>query len=172
MTLNCVLFMFGNGDCVKVDGKYVGRFFVDETRHTISRVTIEEFCIMDVAHEFGIEIYKDANVDFYEFEDEETEPVKLFERFKENDLAAINFSLNDDEGQVIECDFSLPWSDKDEYTNENQETLESKFGHLYITVNDTGEKNARFKQSDIDQKGTNQMLAEMIRANKAKKGNE
>lgn len=169
MRLNYVLFYFGNGDCVTIDGKHVGRFFVDETRHTINRASVESFEIMDVAHQFGIEIHKDANVDFYEFDEKDTEPVKLFDRLKENDLAAVQFELMDEENQATEYNFYFPWDENDEYTNLNQETLQSQFGHLYITIDDTHGKNVRFKQSEIDHKGTNQDLCEMIRANKAQK---
>lgn len=168
MKLQQIILYFGNGECIAVDGKYVGLFLVDEIKQTISRSSPTSIDVSQVAHQFAIEIHKDANIDIQAFDDPEAEIVKLFDRLQENDLASIYFALidTDNDNNIYEYEMYLPWDEKDEYVNLNQETLVSKWGHIYITVDDTGDKSIRFKQNDIDKKGANQELNACMRGYK------
>ena len=165
MRLNWITFSFGNQDALTIEGVNVGDFLIDEVKQIVNRTDVDSIDVVNVAHQFAIEISKDANVDFYEFGDTETQAIKVFDRLKENDITEIVFELADDE-EVIQLSFMLSWSEDDDYTNLYQETLISKFGHLYISVNDTNDKSVRFQQKDIDSKGKNQELSEYIRAYK------
>ena len=165
MRLNWITFLFANQDHLSIEGIHIGDFLIDEVKQIVNRTAMDSIDVVNIAHQFALEISKDANVDFYEFEDTETEAIKVFDRLKENDITEIIFELEDEE-DVMQLSFMMSWSEDDDYTNLYQETLISKFGHLYISVNDTNDKSVRFQQKDIDSKGKNQELLEYIRAYK------
>lgn len=145
MKLKYIEFVFENCDSIKIEGKYIGDFLVDNLKTSIKRIACNSIEKIDVANTVAIEIHKDANKERYQFDQEHIENFKqmTFDRFKEyGDITSIQFELEEnyvEEGQVT-CreyyDYYVDWTGDSEYTNEAQKTYLSKEGNLYIVIAD------------------------------------
>ena len=67
MKLTYIEFVFENCDSIKIEGKYIGDFLVDNLTTSIKRIACNSIEKMDVANTVAIEIHKDANKERYSF---------------------------------------------------------------------------------------------------------
>lgn len=61
MKLKYIEFVFENCDSIKIEGKYIGDFLVDNLETSIKRIACNSIDKIDVANTIAIEIHKDAN---------------------------------------------------------------------------------------------------------------
>lgn len=161
MKLKYIEFVFENCDSIKIEGKYIGDFLVDNLETSIKRIACNSIEKIDVANTVAIEIHKDANKERYQFDQEHIENFKqmTFDRFKEyGDITSIQFELEEDyveEGQGP-CreyyDYYVDWTGDSEYTNESQKTYLSKEGNLYIVISDGKNIEDFFDLEEIEDK--------------------
>ena len=159
MKLKYIEFVFENCDSIKIEGKYIGDFLVDNLETSIKRIACNSIDKIDVANTIAIEIHKDANKERYQFDQDHIENFKqmTFDRFKEyGDITSIQFELEEDyveEGQVP-CreyyDYYVDWTGDSEYTNEAQKTYLSKEGNLYIVIADGADIEEFFDLEEIE----------------------
>lgn len=145
MKLKYIKFVFENCDSIKIEGKYIGDFLVDNLETSIKRIACNSIDKIYVANTVAIEIYKDANKERYQFDQDHVENFKqmTFDRFKAyGDITSIQFTLEEDyieEGQVP-CkeyyDFYVDWTGDSDYENDAQKIYLSKEGNLYIVIAD------------------------------------
>lgn len=159
MKLKYIEFVFENCDSIKIEGKYIGVFLVDNLETSIKRIACNSIDKIDVANTVVIEIHKDANKERYEFDQTHIEDFKqmTFDRFKEyGDITSIQFELEEDyvdEGQipcVEHYNYCVDWTGESEYTNEAQKTYVSKEGNLYIVIADGKKIDDFFDLEEID----------------------
>lgn len=159
MKLKYIEFVFENCDYIKIEGKYIGDFLVDNLETSIKRIACNSIEKMDAANIIAIEIHKDANKERYQFGQSHIEDFKemTFDRFKEyGDITSIQFELEEDyveEGQVPRkeyYDYYVNWTEDNEYINEAQKTYLSKSGNLYIVIADKKNIEDFFCLEDIE----------------------
>lgn len=143
MKLKYIEFVLENCDRIKIEGKYIGDFLIDNLKISIKRIACNSIDKIDVANTIAIEIHKDANKERYQFAQDHIENFKqmTFDRFKAyDDITSIQFELEEnyvEEGQVPCREFYnyyVDWTGDSEYTNEAQKTYLSKEGNLYIVI--------------------------------------
>ncbi|MDE7425727.1 MAG: hypothetical protein K2N51_18870 [Lachnospiraceae bacterium] len=159
MKLKYIEFVFENCDSIKIEGKYIGDFLVDDLEKSIKRIACNLIEKIEVANTIAIEIHKDANKERYQFNQTQYEDFKqmTFDRLKEYaDITSIQFELEEDyveEGQVL-CreyyNYYVDWSGDSEYTNEAQKIYLSKDGNLYIVIADGKKLEDFFNLEEID----------------------
>lgn len=161
MRLKYIEFVFENCDSIKIEGKYIGDFLVDNLETSIKRIACNSIDKIDVANTVVIEIHKDANKERYQFDQDHIENFKqmTFDRFKAyGDITSIQFELEEDyieEGQVARreyYDYYVDWTGDSEYTNEAQKTYLSKEGNLYIVIADGADIEEFFDLEEIEDK--------------------
>lgn len=140
MVLDKITFAFENCDSLTIDGKYIGEFDVEDIRTTINRVACNAIMKMECTHTFFVEVHKDANGKYYEFEQEDTHfEQEKFKRLLMNDIAAIEFDLVDErveegkEPRREHYDYYVEWTGGD-YVNASSHSFISDLGHLYIFI--------------------------------------
>ena len=162
MKLKYIEFVFENCDSIKIEGKYIGDFLVDNLETSIKRIACNSIKKMDVANTVVIEIHKDANKERYQFDQNHIKNFKqmTFDRFKEyEDITCIQFELEEDyveEGQVPRReyhDYYVDWTGDSEYTNNAQKTYLSKEGNLYIVIADGKNIEDFFVLEEIEDEG-------------------
>lgn len=145
MKLKKITFVFENCDCITIDGKYVGRFLVDDLHTEFRRVACNSIEKIETVNTFAIEIHKDANKERYQFDQEQIEDFKqtTFDRLKAfNDIVSIDFELEEnyvEEGQVPCIEYYayyVNWVGESEYSNEAQTYYISSDGNFYMVVAD------------------------------------
>ena len=161
MKLKYIELVFENVDSIKIEGKYIGDFLVDNLETSIKRIACNSIDKIDVANTVAIEIHKDANKERYQFYQTHIEDFRqmTFDRIKNcADITSIQFELEEDyveEGQVscVEYyDYYVDWTGDSEYTNEAQKTYLSKDGNLYIVIADKKEISDFFDLEEIEDK--------------------
>lgn len=148
MRLKYIEFTFENCDSIKIAGKYVGYFLVDNLKTYFKRLASNWIDRVDVAEILVIEIHKDANKERYKFDQDQIKDFKqmTFDRFTSyNDITGIKFELEDDgdveNGVLPSCncyDYSINWTGDSEYANDSQKSYISKDGNLYIVIDENG----------------------------------
>ena len=139
MILKEITFTFENCDWVTIDGKYVGRFCVDDIHKSIYRVgfnTIEE---MDSVDFFTIEIHKNGNIEHYPFGIKEDKEMAFERIVAYNDITSIRFELvadedDDDPIKSKKFDYLITWTGDNEYENDAQKSYISDLGNLYLAI--------------------------------------
>ena len=61
MKLTYIEFVFENCDSIKIEGKYIGDFLVDDLKTSMQRIACNSIEKIDTANTVAIEIHKDAN---------------------------------------------------------------------------------------------------------------
>ena len=159
MKLKYIEFIFENCDSIKIEGKYIGYFLVDDLETSIKRIASNSIEKMDSANIIAIEIHKDANKERYAFGQNHIEDFKemTFDRFKKyGDITSIQFELEEDyvkEGEESRreyYDYYTTWFGDSEYENEAQKTYLSKSGNLYIVIADKKNIEDFFCLEDIE----------------------
>lgn len=159
LKLTYIEFVFENCDSIKIEGKYIGDFLVDNLTTSIKRIACNSIEKMDVANTVAIEIHKDANKERYQFGQSNIEYFKemTFDRLKSyEDITSIQFELEEDyveEGQSPRReyhDYYVSWTGDNEYVNEDQKTYLSKSGNLYIVIADKKNIEDFFYLEDIE----------------------
>lgn len=145
MKLQYIEFIFENCDSIRIDGKYVGDFLVDDLSRTIKRVACNSIRRLDTANTVVVEIHKDANKERHEFDQNDVEDFKqmTFDRFKSfNDITSICFDLvedcTEDGKEPIKEHYSyfVDWAGDSDYTNKAQKVYLSGCGNLYLVIAD------------------------------------
>lgn len=145
MKLKYIEFVFENCDYIKIEGKYIGDFLVDNLSTSVKRIACNSIDNVNIANIIAIEIHKDANKGRYQFDQEDSDDFQqmIFDRLtKYNDITSIQFELEEtyiEEGQapcIKHYDYYVDWTGDSEYTNEAQKTYLSKMGNLYIVIAD------------------------------------
>ncbi|MBD5534627.1 MAG: hypothetical protein HDQ99_02995 [Lachnospiraceae bacterium] len=106
MKLKYIEFVFENCDSIKIEGKYIGDFLVDNLETSIKRIACNSIEKIEVANTIAIEIHKDANKERYQFDQDHIEDFKqmTFDRFKEyGDITSIRFELEEDYVEKGKC---------------------------------------------------------------------
>lgn len=161
MKLKYLELVFENVDIIRIEGKYIGDFLVDDLKTSIKRMGCNSIDKIDVANTVAIEIHKDANKERYQFGQTQWEDFKqmTFDRIKNcSDITGIQFELEEDyveEGQVPCVEYYcyyVDWTGDSEYTNEAQKTYLSKDGNLYIVIADKKEISDFFDLEEIEDK--------------------
>lgn len=159
MKLTYIEFIFENCDSIRIEGKYIGDFLVDNLTTSIKRIACNSIEKMDVANTVAIEIHKDANKERYPFGRSNIEYFKemTFDRLKKyGDITSIQFELEEDyvkEGEESRreyYDYYTTWFGDSEYENEAQKTYLSKSGNLYIVIADKKNIEDFFCLDDIE----------------------
>ena len=99
MKLTYIEFVFENCDSIKIEGKYIGDFLVDDLKTSMQRIACNSIEKIDTANTVAIEIHKDANKERYQFGQSHIETFKemTFDRFKAyGDITSIQFELEED----------------------------------------------------------------------------
>lgn len=159
MKIKYIEFIFENCDSIKIEGKYIGYFLVDDLKTSIKRIAINSIKKMDSANIVAIEIHKDTNKERCAFGQNHFEDFKemTFDRFKKyGDITSIQFELEEDyveEGRSPRreyYDYYVSWTGDNEYVNEAQKTYLSKSGNLYIVIADKKNIEDFFCLEDIE----------------------
>lgn len=159
MKLKYIEFIFENCDSIKIEGKYIGYFLVDDLETSIKRIASNSIEKMDSANIIAIEIHKDANKERYAFGQNHIEDFKemIFDRFKKyGDITSIQFELEEDyvkeggEPRREYYDYYTTWFGDSEYENEAQKIYLSKSGNLYIVIADKKNIEDFFCLEDIE----------------------
>lgn len=133
MDLNYIEFSLENCEVIKIDGKYIGDFLVDDIKTQIMRTACNSIDKMDICGTFIIEISKSANELYKPFSMAKEE--YKFNRLKYNDITSIEFQLSHD-NQIEHYYYYVDYdSDNQDYApNLNQQSYLSELGNLYIVV--------------------------------------
>lgn len=159
MKLKYIEFIFENCDAIKIEGKYIGDFLVDDLETSIERIACNSIQKMDTVNTVAIEIHKDANKKRYKFGQRYIENFKemTFDRFETyGDITSIQFELEEDyveEGQKPHreyYEYYVNWIGDNEYENDAQKTYLSKSGNLYIVIADKKNIENFFCLEDIE----------------------
>ena len=159
MKLKYIKFVFENCDSIKIEGKYIGDFLVDNLKTSIKRIACNSIDKIDIAKTVVIEVHRTANQERYQFEQDYIKDFKqmTFDRFKEyRDITSIQFELEEnyvEEGQVPRkeyYDYYIDWTGDSEYKNESQKTYLSKKGNLYIVIADGSDIEEFFDLEEIE----------------------
>lgn len=148
--------LFENCECIRIDGKYIGMFLVDDLHTYFARVACNAIEKVDTCHTFAVEIHKDADKKYDSFgrESETT----AFTRIKEwNDITHIEFALEEmwmeDCGltpKVKHYDYRVCWTGDSDYENEAQTNYISEPGHMYIVISDKNKFEDLFDKEEIN----------------------
>lgn len=144
MKLQYIGFIFENCDSIRIDGKYVGDFLVDDLTRKIKRVACNSIRRLDTANTVVVEIHKDANKERHEFDQNDVEDFKqmTFDRLKLNDITSICFELVEDcveeskEPVKEYYSYFVDWVGDSDYSNEAQKVYLSGCGNLYLVIAD------------------------------------
>jgi len=158
LRLKYVELTFENCDTIKIDGKYIGEFCVEDIRPSVRRIACNSIDKINIAHTIIIEIHKDANKERYEFGNEvENFKQMTFDRIKEyNDITSIRLEFEkpyakEEQMACIESyDYLANWVGDDDNSNEAQKTYLSKPGNLYLIIADGKKIEDFFSLEDIE----------------------
>lgn len=162
MKLKYIEFILENCDSIKIEGKYIGNFLVEDIKTSIQRIACNAINRMDTANTFVIEIHKDANKERYQFDQTQREDFKqmTFDRLtSSNDITSIEFELEEaypSEQSAAPCrehyHYYVKWEGESDYTNEAQKTYLSMDGNLYIVIADGKKIEDIFDINEIEDK--------------------
>lgn len=150
--------MMENCEMITIEGKYIGQFFAGEIKRSICRMGCNHICIMDVCHEFGIEIHKDANKKHAPFGEQKWETF-TFDRLTQcNDITSIaiylydqyNDEARDDTSKDIVEHYYIHWDGDDDYNNPSQHSKIAKTGWLYMTIGQNLNIDEIFPSEEVD----------------------
>lgn len=159
MKLKEITLILENCDAITIDGKYIGRFLVDDLHSYIGRTALNSFDKVDVADTIIIEIHKDANKERYQFDQTQYEDFKqmTFDRLLNyKDITGIEFTLVENyvqEGRkpvVEDYNYYVDWVGDSDYVNEAQVNYLSKDGNLYIVIAKDKKIEDFFELEEID----------------------
>lgn len=135
MKLKYINFIFENCASIKIDGKYIGDFMIEDIHTVISRVACNAIIKQEICKKFFIEIHKNADEEYYQFGYS-----KVFDRLKDNDITHISFGIsNYDDKECEEFNYTLEWTGDSNYQNAASKVYISKLGHCYILVSENEE---------------------------------
>lgn len=123
-----------NCEVIRIDGKYIGDFDIDNIKESICRQGCNYIKRMKKCECFYISVYRDANIEkTVEFTmGTLSEKAKPFKRLTEyDDITQIIIYFNDGKEEII----YVPWDEESEYRNVYQKTCVSDKGDLYILIN-------------------------------------
>lgn len=165
MLIRKLEFVLENCEVITIDGKYIGDFHAGDIRKEVSRMACNHIGIMEICHNFCVEIHKDANIEYSPFGCGDWKTT-IFERLtKHNDITAIDISLYDqyeDDGNDIVEHYYIHWGDDDEYNNSYQSSKVSKNGWLYIVASKDTAINEVYPDENIDDKDFIEFHEEMF----------
>lgn len=153
MKIKEITLFLENCDSITFDGKYIGDFNIEDIRTSISRIACNAVEKIDTAHHLSIEIHKDANIPYYEFEQDQYEDFKKlpFDRLTcFNDITQIGIILTESypEDNINPKEekyyYHINWSGDSDYDNSSQKSYISTLGHLYIVIDDELNQNKTF----------------------------
>ncbi len=144
MNLKQITFIFENCDSITIEGTYIGAFLVDDIKTSIRRTSINSIHRMDTAYTVVVEILKEANKEFYDFDlyDEDDFRRMTFDRLMEyGNIASIQFELEENpagtgQSPCTEYYYYVNWTGDSKYTNAAQKTYVNPCGNLYIVIAD------------------------------------
>ena len=142
MKLKEITFVLENCDCITIDGKYIGDFFIEDIRTSIKRIACNAINKMDVVHTFAIEIHKDANKERCPFGFIEDKELTFNRLVFYDDITSIDFKLVEDyveesrEPIIEHYHYYVHWTGESDYINEAQKSYISNVGNLYIVIAD------------------------------------
>lgn len=156
MKLKEITFHFENCDCLTIDGKYIGNFYVGNIKTEIRRIACNSIRQMDIAYTFAIEIHKDANKEHYPLGIQENKQ-SVFDRLTTwDDITSIEFTLaqqhEDNAMATIMSHYSyfVYWSDDNDQNNIAQSHYISQQKHLYIVISEDKTIGSFFDYEKID----------------------
>lgn len=129
--------IFENCDLIKIDGKHIGYFMLDDIRKSLQIFGCNAFGEASTAQFFAIEIHKDANRPHDGFGTNEKETI--FERIERcPDITSVEV----EELNGRHTEYFVLWYRGSEYKNAYQSTVTGKNGNLYLVIdkNDTASK--------------------------------
>ena len=144
-----------NCERIRIDGKYIGMFLVDDLHTYFARVACNAIEKMETCHTFAMEIHKDADKKYDSFgrESETT----AFTRIKEwNDITYVYFVLEEtyvEDGSIPkteEYSYGVCWTGNSDYENEAQTNYISELGHMYIVISDKNKFEDLFDKEEIN----------------------
>ena len=137
MKLKYITFIFENCDSITIDGKYVGDFLVDDIKTSVKKEDVNSVGKQETAYTFAIEIFKEANQDYYQLENANMSDCKqkVFDRFTCGDIASIEFELE------ASCAESKKQAKTEHYFYQLRQQSQQSFmdgrGTLYIVISET-----------------------------------
>lgn len=132
MKIKSITFFFENLDEISISGNYIGIISIPEERKQYFG-NGEHIRMIHIAHQFYIEIHKDANGTYREFGLYKCGR-NIFERLSYGDITEIEIEFKrrflPNKIQRIHID----WNDENNYINFNQKSVVSSLGHLHILI--------------------------------------
>ena len=140
MLIKEITLVLENCEEITIDGKYIGDFHLGDIKFEISRIACNAINMMEVCHDFFIELHADANKVYYPFGVKDENETRVFDRLTRwNDITQIDIVLYDKyaenpESTEIKKHYLFHWSD-DEMNNAYQSSKIAKTGWLYLCIN-------------------------------------
>ena len=140
MKLKNIVLVLENCDTINIPGKYVGDIELTELKTEISRWACNSIDKLDFCEYFFIEIYKDANIIDYAFDQiEEDFQYNKFDRLHQyNDITSIELTLVDENNKETIYQYYVSYEEKEPgklgSPNIYQSSYISNLGNLYILI--------------------------------------
>lgn len=166
MKLKEITLHFENCDCITIDGKYIGNFYVGDIKTVIQRIACNSIRPMNVAHTFAIEIHKDANKEHFPLGIKE-EKQSVFDRLTVwDDITFIEFTLieqckEDKDADEKHYSYYVHWSGDCDEVNLAQKHYISEQDNLYIVISEKETIEDYFEKSKIDDKDSMEFTCAM-----------
>lgn len=148
MQLKYIEFVFENCECFKIDGRYIGRLWLEDFKKEIFREGVNSFANVQTVGSFAIEINAKADEEYCPLGVEEKKTYK-FNRLQFPDIVWIEFVLVDNDEKEEFHRYAVEWEGDDEYQNDLQETFLSEKDNLYIVISKTRAFDEYFGSKDI-----------------------
>lgn len=153
MKLKYIVFIFKDGEHIRIDEADIGVFYIDNLYDKNERANYSLIDSIITAHTLGIEIWEEANKDI-QFKNC---VMKAFDKIMCSDIVAIEFPLYEGENDIpysrrrIEFyKYNVIYDANDNGKNKYQTTYISKQNHLYITISDKFKFESLFNKDEID----------------------
>lgn len=147
-----------NCEVVTIDGKYIGDFHIGDIRKELSRMACNHIDLMEVCHDFCLEIHKDANKRYAPFGDEKSSTLTFDRLMQYNDITSIIVHLYDQYNEETKNDESkdqvehyyVQWEGESDYENDVQHSKVAKTGWFYMTIGKDVNLEDMFQADEVD----------------------
>ena len=120
-----------NCDVIKIDGKHIGYFLMDDIRKNAGVIGCNSFGVRETAEETLLEISQDANVKYNPLGIKSEENFVFDRLMKYDDITAIDIYTDTDTLRYL-----VKWVGDSDYANDAQSSAIGKNGCLYVVVSE------------------------------------
>ena len=147
--------VFENCEYIRIDGKYIGAFLVDDIHTYIARIACNAIEKIETCHTFAVEIHKDADRKYNSFGRESKETA--FKRIIDwDDITHVDFVLEEtyvkdsETPETEKYSYEVCWTGESDMENTSQTSYISEPGHMYIVISDKNKFEDIFDKEDIN----------------------